>query len=180
MAARMVSEHFFAHDTPDGKNVVDRKSSRPGTSRTAATGSWVKTSHGAPGALDASGDRQRLDEQPRSQANVLAPDYKDIGLAAVMGSPTTTNSGGTVLRQQLRRQVRRRRQREAPAKAGTPAFRSLATRRASAAKAKAKAKGKGKGEGKEEGQGQEAQAPHAALAQLAGNGTKEPKNLQAT
>jgi hypothetical protein len=33
---------------------------------------------------------------PGHRANILAPDYKDVGLSACMGSPTTTNSGGTV------------------------------------------------------------------------------------
>jgi uncharacterized protein YkwD len=96
MAARMVSEHFFSHDTPDGKNVVDRV--QP-TGYIPSGGDWVVGENLAWGSGALSTPQAIVNgwmNSPGHKANVLAPDYKDIGLAAAMGSPTTTNSGGTV------------------------------------------------------------------------------------
>jgi uncharacterized protein YkwD len=96
MAARMVSERFFAHDTPDGKNVVDRV--QP-TGYIPKSGDWVVGENLAWGSGALSTPQAIVNgwmNSPGHKANVLAPDYKDIGLAAALGSPTTTNTGGTV------------------------------------------------------------------------------------
>ncbi|MDX6202043.1 MAG: hypothetical protein QOJ83_1543 [Frankiales bacterium] len=96
MAARMVSEHFFSHDTPDGKNVVDRVEP---TGYIPSSGDWVVGENLAWGSGALSTPQAIVNgwmNSPGHKANVLAPDYKDIGLAAALGSPTTTNSGGTV------------------------------------------------------------------------------------
>ncbi|MFL5841596.1 MAG: CAP domain-containing protein [Thermoleophilaceae bacterium] len=96
MAARMVSEHFFAHDTPDGKNVVDRV--QP-TGYIPRGGDWVVGENLAWGSGALSTPQAIVNgwmNSPGHKANILAADYKDIGLAAAMGSPITDQSGGTV------------------------------------------------------------------------------------
>jgi uncharacterized protein YkwD len=96
MCKRMVSEHFFAHETPDGKNVVDRVEP---TGYIPNSGDWVVGENLAWGSGALSTPQAIVNgwmNSPGHKANILAPDYKDIGLAACMGSPTTTNSGGTV------------------------------------------------------------------------------------
>jgi uncharacterized protein YkwD len=96
MAGRMVSEQFFSHDTPDGKNVVDRI--QP-TGYIPSGGDWVVGENLAWGSGALSTPQAIVNgwmNSPGHKANILAPDYKDIGLAAAMGSPTPQQSGGTV------------------------------------------------------------------------------------
>jgi uncharacterized protein YkwD len=96
MCQRMVAEHFFSHETPDGKTVVDRV--QP-TGYIPRSGDWVVGENLAWGSGALSTPQSIVNgwmNSPGHRANILAPDYKDLGLAACMGSPTTTNSGGTV------------------------------------------------------------------------------------
>jgi uncharacterized protein YkwD len=96
MCRRMVAEHFFAHDTPDGKTVVDRIEP---TGYIPAGGNWVVGENLAWGSGALSTPQSIVNgwmNSPGHKANILASDYKDIGLATCMGSPTTTYSGGTV------------------------------------------------------------------------------------
>jgi uncharacterized protein YkwD len=96
MCQRMVTEHFFSHDTPDGKNVVDRV--QP-TGYIPNSGDWVVGENLAWGSGALSTPQAILNgwmNSPGHKANILAPDYKDIGLAACQGSPSTQVSGGTV------------------------------------------------------------------------------------
>jgi uncharacterized protein YkwD len=96
MASLMVSEHFFSHETPDGKNVVDRVEP---TGYLPGSGDWVVGENLAWGSGALSTPQAIVNGWMNSaghKANILAPDYKDIGLAAAMGSPLTTSSGGTV------------------------------------------------------------------------------------
>jgi uncharacterized protein YkwD len=96
MASRMVSEQFFSHDTPDGKTVVDRV--QP-TGYIPNSGDWVVGENLAWGSGALSTPQAIVNgwmNSPGHKANILAPDYKDVGLAAAMGSPTTQQTGGTV------------------------------------------------------------------------------------
>jgi uncharacterized protein YkwD len=96
MCQRMVTEHFFSHETPDGKTVVDRV--QP-TGYIPKSGDWVVGENLAWGSGALSTPQAIVNgwmNSPGHRANILAPDYKDIGLAACMGSPLTTSSGGTV------------------------------------------------------------------------------------
>jgi uncharacterized protein YkwD len=96
MCQRMVAEHFFSHETPDGKTVVDRV--KP-TGYIPNSGDWVVGENLAWGSGALSTPQSIVNgwmNSPGHRANILAPDYKDIGMATCMGSPTTTNSGGTV------------------------------------------------------------------------------------
>ena len=96
MAARMVSEHFFAHETPDGKTVVDRVEP---TGYIPNSGDWVVGENLAWGSGALSTPQAIVNgwmNSPGHRANILAPDYKDIGLASALGSPSTQQTGGTV------------------------------------------------------------------------------------
>src|SRR3954447_24093615 len=96
MCGRMVAEHFFAHETPDGKNVVDRVEP---TGYIPNSGDWVVGENLAWGSGALSTPQAILNgwmKSPGHKANILAPDYKDIGLSACQGSPSTDLSGGTV------------------------------------------------------------------------------------
>lgn len=97
MCKRMITEHFFAHETPDGKTVVDRV--EPTGYIPKGDSDWVVGENLAWGNGALSTPQAIVNgwmNSPGHRANILAPDYKDIGLAACNGSPTTTNNGGTV------------------------------------------------------------------------------------
>jgi uncharacterized protein YkwD len=144
MAARMVSEHFFAHDTPDGKNVVDRI--QP-TGYIPNSGDWVVGENLAWGSGALSTPQAIVNgwmNSPGHRANVLAPDYKDIGLAAVMGSPTTTNSGGTVYVNNFGAKSGADVNAKLPAEGGNATVSIGGDQAATAAKTKARAKAKAK------------------------------------
>ena len=96
MCQRMVSEHFFSHETPDGKTVVDRV--QP-TGYIPKSGDWVVGENLAWGSGALSTPQSIVNgwmNSPGHRANILAPDYKDIGLAACNGAPDTAHTGGTV------------------------------------------------------------------------------------
>jgi len=96
MCQQMVTAHFFAHETPDGKNVVDRV--QP-TGYIPDSGDWVVGENLAWGSGALSTPQAIVNgwmNSPGHKANILATDYKDVGLAACLGSPTTQQSGGTV------------------------------------------------------------------------------------
>lgn len=96
MAQRIVTEQFFAHETPDGKNLVDRI--RP-TGYIPRNGDWVVGENLAWGSGGLSTPQAIVNawmNSPGHRANILAPDYKDIGLATAIGSPTKGQSGGAV------------------------------------------------------------------------------------
>src|SRR3954470_8895788 len=95
MCQQMVSEHFFAHETPDGKTVVDRVQ----PTGYISGNDWVVGENLGWGSGALSTPQAMVNgwmNSPGHRANILAPDYKDVGLSACMGSPLTTSSGGTV------------------------------------------------------------------------------------
>src|SRR4051794_11245746 len=95
MCTRMVTEHFFSHETPDGKNVVDRVEP---TGYIPDSGDWVVGENLAWGSGALSTPQAIVNgwmNSPGHKANILATDYKDIGLAVCQGSPSTQQSGGT-------------------------------------------------------------------------------------
>jgi uncharacterized protein YkwD len=96
MCQRMVTEQFFSHVTPDGKDVVDRIEP---TGYIPKSGDWVVGENLAWGSGGLSTPQAIVNGWMASaghRANILAPDYKDIGLAACMGAPSPDLSGGTV------------------------------------------------------------------------------------
>src|SRR3954447_15862309 len=96
MCQRMVTEHFFAHETPDGKSVVDRVDP---TGYIPNSGDWVvgeNLAWGSGSLLTPEAIVNGWMNSPGHKANILGPDYKDIGLAVAMGAPSTSLTGGTV------------------------------------------------------------------------------------
>jgi uncharacterized protein YkwD len=96
MCQRMITEHFFSHETPDGKTVVDRVEP---TGYIPKSGDWVVGENLAWGSGALSTPQAIVNgwmNSPGHRANILAPDYKDIGLAACNGSPSPDHTGGTV------------------------------------------------------------------------------------
>jgi uncharacterized protein YkwD len=95
MGDLMVKEQFFSHTTPEGKGVVDRI--QP-TGYIPNSGDWVVGENLAWGNGALSTPNAIVNgwmNSPPHKANILAPDYKDIGLAAVQGAPSPQVSGGT-------------------------------------------------------------------------------------
>src|SRR3954452_12727891 len=96
MCQRMVTEQFFAHDTPDGKSIVDRIEP---TGYIPNGGDWVVGENLAWGSGALSTPQAIVNgwmNSPGHKANILAPDYKDIGLASCMGAPLPDHTDGTV------------------------------------------------------------------------------------
>src|SRR3954447_5753225 len=96
MCQRMTAEHFFSHATPDGKSVVDRI--QP-TGYIPGGGDWVVGENLAWGSGALSTPQAIVNgwmNSPGHRANILAPDYKDIGLASCMGAPLADRTDGTV------------------------------------------------------------------------------------
>ena len=96
MGDLMVKEQFFDHVTPEGKNVIDRV--QP-TGYIPDSGDWVIGENLAWGNGALSTPNAIVNgwmNSPGHKANILAPDYKDIGLSTAQGSPSPSVSGGTV------------------------------------------------------------------------------------
>jgi uncharacterized protein YkwD len=86
MAQQMVTEHFFSHVTPEGKTVVDRI--QP-TGYIPTSGDWVVGENLAWGSGALATPQAIVNgwmNSPGHKANILAPDYKDIGLATSFGT----------------------------------------------------------------------------------------------
>lgn len=95
MSDEMVRARFFAHETPDGRNLVDRV--KP-TGYLPKSDKWVLGENLAWGSGGLSTPGAIVNgwmNSPGHKANVLASDYKDIGIGIVLGSPTTAQTGGT-------------------------------------------------------------------------------------
>jgi uncharacterized protein YkwD len=95
MADRMVREQFFSHDTPDGRTLLERI--QP-TGYLPNSGDWVVGENLAwgngplatPDAIVAA-----WMNSPGHRANILAADYRDIGIGLAVGSPLANKPGGT-------------------------------------------------------------------------------------
>lgn len=95
MSDEMVRERFFSHETPDGRNLVDRV--QP-TGYLPSSDKWVLGENLAWGSGGLSTPGAIVNgwmNSPGHKANVLASDYKDIGIGIVLGSPTPSQTGGT-------------------------------------------------------------------------------------
>jgi hypothetical protein len=92
---RLVAESFFAHEAPDGTDVVDRLRAsgyiRPSTG-------WEVGENLAWAQGDFSSPRKVVNawmESPGHRANVLTRAYREIGIGVVLGTPTAGPSGAT-------------------------------------------------------------------------------------
>jgi uncharacterized protein YkwD len=93
MAGLMVKQRFFAHDTPDGRDVVDRV--RPtGYIR----GSWSLGENIAWGSGSLATPRAIVNGWMHStghRENILRSKFRDIGIGIKLGAPGPGLSGGT-------------------------------------------------------------------------------------
>jgi uncharacterized protein YkwD len=95
MSDLMVEKVFFAHETPDGRNVVDRVEP---TGYLPRTDDWVLGENLAWGSGALSTPQAIVNGWMNSEGhrkNILATDYKDIGIGITMGSPSPQAKGGT-------------------------------------------------------------------------------------
>ena len=94
-SALMVSEHFFAHVSPDGTELAERLTK---AGYLGANGSWVVGENIAWGesylATPANIVKAWMNSPPH-RANILKGDYEEIGLGIVAGTPTTPYPGAT-------------------------------------------------------------------------------------
>ena len=100
MANRMVNEQFFSHETPDGQKVRDRVVPTGYCSCPTDGGDWTLGENLAWGQNGADTPQAVVNGWLNSaphRANMLAPDYKDLGLAEALGAPVSTQSGGTTV-----------------------------------------------------------------------------------
>jgi uncharacterized protein YkwD len=143
MCSRIVNEQFFSHETPDGKTVVDRV--RP-TGYLPQSPTWALGENLAWGSGELSTPQAIMNgwmNSPGHRANILAPDYRDVGLAACHGSPSPLLTGGTVFVNDFGTQTRANLNVRLPSPAGTRRTASAATAKAKArARARARARAK--------------------------------------
>jgi uncharacterized protein YkwD len=92
MATLMVRQHFFAHDTPDGRGVLDRVKPTG-----YVRGNWVLGENLAWGSGGLATPRAIVNgwmHSPPHRANILYSKFRDIGIGIRLGAPGTNLSGG--------------------------------------------------------------------------------------
>ena len=92
----MVDQKFFAHESPDGTDVVDRVTSA-GYLRANEDG-WVVGENLAWAQGNLASPRnvvQAWMDSPGHRHNILAADYKEIGVGIVLGTPYPGPAGAT-------------------------------------------------------------------------------------
>ena len=90
----MVNRKFFAHDTPDGVDVVARLRAIGYVPR---AGDWVVGENLAWGSGALATPRaivQAWMDSPAHRENLLSPDYREVGLGIVLGVPARDADGG--------------------------------------------------------------------------------------
>jgi uncharacterized protein YkwD len=94
-SARMVAENFFAHESPDGGQLVDRLVAARYIER---GGDWTVGENIAWGQGELATPRSIVAAwmaSPGHRANVLTREYTEIGLGVVLGTPGDTSWGAT-------------------------------------------------------------------------------------
>ena len=94
-SALMVSEHFFAHVSPEGSELTDRLTDvgylgDPGSWIVGENIAWGESYLASPGEIV-----KAWMNSPPHRANILNGDYADIGLGIALGTPTSSNPGAT-------------------------------------------------------------------------------------
>ena len=90
----MVDRKFFAHDTPDGVDVVARLRA---IGYVPSAGDWVVGENLAWGSGALATPRaivQAWMDSPAHRENLLSPDYREVGLGIVSGVPVREAEGG--------------------------------------------------------------------------------------
>lgn len=92
---RLVAESFFAHEAPDGTDVVDRLTAtgyiRPGSGWEVGENlAWAQGVLASPANVV-----KAWMESPGHKANVLTRSYREIGIGIVLGTPKAGPDGST-------------------------------------------------------------------------------------
>jgi uncharacterized protein YkwD len=92
---RLVTESFFAHEAPDGTDVVDRLTAtgyiRPGTGWEVGENlAWAQGALASPRNVV-----KAWMESPGHRANVLTRAYREVGIGVVLGTPKAGPDGST-------------------------------------------------------------------------------------
>lgn len=91
----MVQESFFAHVAPDGRQLTDRLTD---AGYLGPPGSWVVGENIAWGESYLATPREIMKAWMNSaghKANILSPDYREVGLGIATGVPSSSNGGAT-------------------------------------------------------------------------------------
>lgn len=91
----MVTEQFFAHVSPDGRELTDRLSD---VGYLGGAGSWVVGENIAWGESYLAAPAEIVEAWMNSdghRANILSPEYAEVGLGIATGVPTSSNAGAT-------------------------------------------------------------------------------------
>jgi uncharacterized protein YkwD len=94
-SARMVAEGFFAHEAPDGSTLTDRLT---GARYIDPDGAWIVGENLAWGQGDLATARNIMVawmNSPGHRKNVLTPEYTEVGLGIVPGTPGDATWGAT-------------------------------------------------------------------------------------
>jgi uncharacterized protein YkwD len=94
-SARMVAENFFAHVAPDGSTLTDRLEA---DGYIAPDGDWTVGENIAWGQGDISTARAitvAWMNSPAHRENILEPEYTEVGIGIVPGTPGDTSWGAT-------------------------------------------------------------------------------------
>jgi uncharacterized protein YkwD len=92
MSTLMVRQQFFAHDTPDGRTLLDRV--RP---TGYISGRWVLGENLAWGSGALATPQAIVNgwmQSPGHRANILYAPFRDVGIAITLGPPLASLSGG--------------------------------------------------------------------------------------
>jgi uncharacterized protein YkwD len=93
---RLVRESFFAHEAPDGTDLVDRLSAAGYIHPSVGVWSVGENLAWAQGSLSSPANVMRAwMNSPGHRANILSDEYREIGLGIVMGTPVPGPTGAT-------------------------------------------------------------------------------------
>jgi uncharacterized protein YkwD len=93
---RMVAASFFSHVAPDGTHLVDRLNASRYIPRDRV---WVvgeNLAWGTGGLSTADDLMAQWMASPSHRANILRPDFRDVGVGVALGSPSDSATGVTV------------------------------------------------------------------------------------
>jgi uncharacterized protein YkwD len=169
---RLVAESFFAHEAPDGTDVVDRLTAsgyiRPNSGWEVGENlAWAQGVLASPRNIV-----KAWMDSPGHRANVLTRGYREIGIGIVLGTPTAGRDGSTFTTNFGRRDAEPAVEEPGSSDSFTTAASTsprAAKTRAARTKAAAKAKARAKKAAKRRAAARKARAAKAARAARSSN-----------